>query len=453
MAMHDPPGYRAEPSAGKPIPSDVAVKPPRPKPEPPIRRRRNTVSDWVLVAICLAGALYGMQSALRRAAGEMLLSGGSLERAELATRITPDNPLAWKRLARTLPDGAAALRRAADLQPGAAEPWIDLALELESNHDLDGAEQALQHAAALDARFTPRWALANFYLRRGREDDFWTSIRGAVAADPARTPSAAALCWRAFDDPDQILERAIPAEPEPLRAYLSYLIDERRLAALPQVWERFEPNLGAADLPLMADLLDDLLAAGDVDFALAVWRSMLSRGLLDYQPPALPDGPYLTNADFAGSVSGVGLDWRLAPAPGVGRGRRAEPGAQPSLELLFSGNQSERTLLLAQVVPVPEGEDLTFTFEYTTRLLPVATGVGWRVRDHVSEGVLAEAIALPAAEERWERGELRFRAPAGVRLARLELFYERASGPERHEGRLMLRGLDLKRAGAEAERN
>src|SRR5690606_33244628 len=158
-----------------------------------------------------------------------------------------------------------------------------------------------------------------------------------------------------------------------LRAYLGYLIDERRLAALPQVWERFEPNLGAADLALMADLLDDLLAADEVDFALAVWRSMLSRGLLDYQPPALPHGPYMTNADFAAPVTGVGLDWRFAPAPGVGRGRRAEQGAQASLELLFSGNQPERALLLTQVVPVPAGQELTFTFEYATRQLPAAT--------------------------------------------------------------------------------
>ena len=421
------------------------LNPPRPKPEPPVRPRSNGLAGWVLIAVSLIAVVYGFQSAGRRAAAELLTRDGSPDKLALAVKIDPANALAWRRVARTQANGVEALRKAAELLPGESEPLIDLALELEAQQDFAGVEQALQQAAAVDPGFLPRWSLANFYLRRQREEEFWTAIRAAVVADHSQTHKVAALCWRVFDDLGLILERAIPDDAEALRSFLYYLIERGDMTAVATVWERYEPNLRAADTPVLADLLDELLVVGEVDLALSVWNAMIDHGLLEYQRLSLPDGPYLTNADFGIRVSGLGFDWKVAPAAGVTRFQRANQNGEKTIDIRLSGGQHESTLLLTQIVPVPDDEELVFGYDYVSQQLPFETGMVWRVRDQLSGRVLAESSSIDAAEDLWNRGELTFRAPKGVRLLRLELGYERAAGTSRFQGSFVLRSLDLRR--------
>jgi len=45
----------------------------------------------------------------------------------------------------------------------------------------------------------------------------------------------------------------------------------------------------------------------------------------------------------------------------------------------------------------------------------------------------------------WKDGSVSFRAPAGMRLARLDLSYRRAAGTTRIEGSIRLRNVALER--------
>lgn len=438
--------------AGTGIPISIGpVIPPRPRPDPPHRNRRNGPADWVLIAVCLIAVVYGLQSAGRRTAAELLIRSGSLEQLELAAWIDPDNVLAWRRLARSREDGADALRRSASLEPNDAGPWIELGLELETQQNLEGAERAMLRAAEADSGFLPRWTLANFYLRQGREEDFWKAIRATMVADPSQSDIAAALCWRAFGDSDLVLERAIPDDPEALRTYLGYLLENQKLAAIGPVWERLEPNLRAADLAVAADILDELLLAGDVELALMVWNGLVGHELIEHQPLALPDGPYLTNSDFSAQVSGIGFDWKVTAAQGVRRSQSVDAGLERMLEIRLSGGQDEYAVLMTQVALALPGEEMAFSYEYATQQLPFKTGMGWTIRDHLSEEVLADTESVEAAEDFWNSGQLVFRVPKESRLLRLELRYRRAPGTDRYRGRFVVRSLSLQRAADPAE--
>ena len=426
----------------------AAIKPPRAKPLPPRRPRRNSVGELALIAVCLLAAAYGLQSAVRRAVAEALIGRGSPDEVELAVRLTPDNPVAWMRLALTQDDGVEALRRAAALQPGDGAGWIRLALELEAQGDIAGAEEAALRAAEADRGFEPLWTLAGFYLRQGRDEEFWRYIRAAVAARPERTPAAAALWWRLLDDPAEIWAKAAPEEPAALRHYLAYLVGRGRYEALPAVWDRVGPGAAPSDAAMAAELLESLLAAGEVDLALKVWNSLTARRLIELERLSPAEDRFLTNGSFAARISGIGFDWRLDPAPGVFRLQPLLQGSEPSLEIRLSGGQEERTLLLSQVAPLLEGERFVFHCRYVTQQLPPRTGLRWAARDHRTGRILAESEPIEAAEEFWGGSVFAFATPPGVRLVRIELSYQREPETELFQGRFVMRSAELVRAAA-----
>lgn len=430
---------------GIPVTSGPII-PSRPKPQPPVRPHENGPAAKILIAVCLLGVIYGTQSALRRVAAEWLIREGSAESLEWATKLTPENPLAWRRLARTRSDSVAALRRAAELAPGESQSWVDLALALEAQRDFDGAERALERAAGLDPGFLPRWSLANLHLRQGREEEFWAATRDAIQADRSQLPLAAALSWRAFDDPDLVLERAVPNDAQSLQAFLYYLIRRGDIPALTKVWLRYEPSVRAADVPILAELLSDLLVAGEVELALSMWNTLIDRDLLEFQPLDALNGPFLTNSGFERRITGLGFDWKASSTSGVTRVQRLRRGLEKTIEIQLSGGQEESALLLEQAAPAPADADLVLRFTYATQRLPFETGLVWRVRDRLTGTVLAETGSLEASEEKWTSGELAVRTSGDTRLVAVEFSYERAPGTDRYRGNVALRSAMLVRA-------
>src|SRR5215471_4555346 len=70
-------------------------------------------------------------------------------------------------------DPAAELAIAASLNPNDSSIWIRLGLRAESQRDFAQAEQFLVKAAGIDKLYAPRWALANYYARRGDAEQMW----------------------------------------------------------------------------------------------------------------------------------------------------------------------------------------------------------------------------------------------------------------------------------------
>src|SRR5438045_2220049 len=132
--------------------------------------------------------------------------------ARLGFGITPGSAVYHFRLWQERPELEGELERALELNPRYTAGWIARGLAKEAARDRGAAEASLLRAAQIDATYLPSWTLANFYLRGGDTEKFWTWARRAGGM--AYNPSALfQLCWRASDDPREILERAIPATP------------------------------------------------------------------------------------------------------------------------------------------------------------------------------------------------------------------------------------------------
>jgi tetratricopeptide (TPR) repeat protein len=413
---------------------------------PPLSRLLRLLA--ALPAVLLL-ALAGLDSVnIYRA--ERLAENVTVEELEKAVRLTPVNSGAWVRLG-VLRDrqgdaaGArAALERAVELNRYNAGAWIELGLHWEVEGHADRAEQCLLEAVRFDGTFPPRWALANFYLRQGGGDRFWTVIREAIERNRSEDPTPAVdLCWRASDDPDQILEKAIPDDRDINRRYYQYLNSSGRAGAVPGVWKRIEHTLEKSDLDMTLRYVDALLALRQGDAAMQVWNRLSQAGLIQYPTLDPSRGRVLTNGNFLRVPLGMAFDWGLPPAPGVDGSVESAQG-KPHLRFRFDGAHPEATDLLTQWAPVEERRTYRLSWRYTTEGLPGDTGLYWRMEDPTTPGSPLRAGApLPASRDEWREAQITFQSGPRTRLIRLVFAYRRSPGTTRAEGSISLRDLTL----------
>ena len=289
-------------------------------------------------------------------------------------------------------DSAPMLERIARLNPTVSAPRIRLGLAAEQRGDLAGAERWLHEAYAVDHQFEPRWTLANFYLRQGRADEFWTWIRSALEMSYGDRGSAFDLCWRMSSDASEILARAIPNREVVAADYLSYLIERKRPEALAAAAKNVH------DRNLLLGVTDVLLDAARYADAVDVWRQ-LGR--------SAPQG--VTASNFEEPQTGHGFDWRTIKGQGVSH---PVPG-----RIRLSGEQPESVELLRQfVVGLRPGE----RYKLTWKAFSDVPGVGWRINGE------------PVTQ---------FRASAEVAL--LSLWYRRPLGQVRAEAVIDLKEVTL----------
>jgi hypothetical protein len=332
-------------------------------------------------------------------------------------------------------DPTRALEAAAALEPGNADAWMRLGLASEMHGDLHAAETRLLEAARVSRQFAPRWALANFYFRRGDEAHFWPWARESLLWGYGDLSPVFQLCWHMSQDAQLIMDRAIPGRPAVLNSYLQFLLQQGKLAASEQPGMRLAAVGTPDDVSTLVVWCNRQLDAGSVPAAVAVWNTLCNRGILPYAPvrerAPLSDGSFW--APF-----GSGFAWRLPAAPGITCGRNRSP---HYLWVALNGDQPETCSLLLQYVPVTAGASYRLRFEYQT--LPPASGLRWSVYD-ARTGIDTATVSPWLSSASWKLDEMRFRAPASG-VVRVTLMYQRAPGTTRMQGTIELRNLSLER--------
>src|SRR5579871_5042957 len=120
-------------------------------------------------------------------------------------------------------DAAGALAAAVKLDPGDAAAWVRLGVAKELRGDLQGAERDLLEAARVSRQFAPRWALANYYFRRGAEARFWSWAGECLRIGYSDVSPVFQLCWRMRPDAS-LIERIVPERNATLNAYVLFWI-------------------------------------------------------------------------------------------------------------------------------------------------------------------------------------------------------------------------------------
>ncbi len=381
----------------------------------------------LLLAAALAPAVC---FSIRFALADHYFRADTLESVRQAIGLAPGNTRYLLRLARLEPTNPNPLEQAVRENPHAAAARIELGLRAEGARQHLSAEAHLLEAARMDAGFLPRWTLANFYLRRGRQPQFWHWIREASRMSFGDSTALNQLCWRIRPDPDWLLEHVIADKPESLYWHYYFLLAQDQIPAAGRALLRLAAHNRPQDGAEVPAFCERALEAQRTKAAIEVWNRSIDGGLLGFRKLDPARGESLTNPGFATRPTSRGFDWRLPSASGVTVAWPAAGG----LIVEFDGRQKDHCEILSQILPLARGRRYRLRYRYEIEPA-AATGLRWRL-----DGPRAETSrSIGAGTE----GTFEFDAPADRDAARLILGYERELATTRWEGRLRLERVEL----------
>ena len=389
---------------------------------------------WGALAVCLFGWLS--YHSLRMAFADWFFRQNTIASVQRAIRWERDNANYYSWLASLQefagqdPNGA--LLTSVKLNPWDSSTWIRLAEHAEAREDQVSAERYLLRAAAIDRQFSPRWALMNFYFRRGRQERFWFWTTKALGIGYGDLAPVFDLCWKMTADAG-LVRRAIPNRRVLLAQYLAYLMATDRLQVAVKVAEDLSGQATESERSALLTFCERSIATRNAASALAVWNAMCERKLLQYRPLHPDAGVSLTNGDFAIPFSSQGFDWKVTRVPEVELS--SFPGG---VAFTLSGAQPGDCELVIQYLPVLSRRRYNLHFQYRMGAASMH-GIGWAVTPALPETPLQE---LASDNDQWHDGTYQF-GPVDVPLCRLALKAVRIPGNTRPEGRFSLRNVRL----------
>lgn len=373
-------------------------------------RKAKRAAELALAALLLWAAYWG----LRLAWADFQFRKGTEEAQRRAAELVPFNA-----------EYQAAIgnwKRAVELNDYLSEGWIKLGIDAESAGDWAAAERYLLKAASVDRQFEPRWALANFYFRRQRNDDFWKWMRLAAERSYGDRTGFFRLMMRVSQNVSEIADRTFPNDRNIRRDYAAFLIHEGNLEGAAFVAKTLPDDEQSRGLVL--ELCDKLIHSGRGEQAWGLWRG--ERALL-------------LNAALATQPLNKGFDWRLHWRAGVNTSWT--PG---QLRIELSGKQADPVDLVSQYVWIDEPGMYRFVYRYRTDGLARESGVHW-----TAVGAEGAQGRQHLSSNDWQKQSFEFRTAKPKQVVRLELVYARTTGTVRQEGVVFLEGgMKLERTGA-----
>jgi tetratricopeptide (TPR) repeat protein len=386
-----------------------------------------------LLAVCLFAAYWSV----RFAVADIFYHQNTLASLRRAVAIEPDNAAYWSLLAEQTesvglnPDDQ--LQKAAQLSPLESRYWVRLGFRAEVEQNYPQAEKFLLHAAQVDRKFDPSWALMNFYFRRNNVPEFWRWTDRAFDLSYGDLTPMFQLAWNITSDAD-LIAKHIPSRPEVETSYLWFLVNSNRIeASVPVALKVAAYASDDTELnPLLAWWEHAYATQGAA--ALSVWNTLCDRKLLPYQPLHPGSGKLVTNGDFAHIPIQRGSDWRLATADALSL--QPDPSSH-QLAINFSGKEAEDLVLAEQWLPVDPGRHYIVKSSYQSPGGSPLHGINWTVsasppRDQI----------LARSEDFTPGPDLK---PVQVafdsldnRYVRLSLWYKRPLGSTRAEGTLTI---------------
>ncbi len=364
---------------------------------------------------------------VRLARADWLGHQGSREAVRRAAELASENAVYPARLGEW--------REAVARNPYDSASLIRLGLDAEERGDYYATERSLLRAAKVDHLYEPRWALANYYLRRRDWGRFWNWARQAGDISPEPPRALFRLCREATPDLGLIFERLSPRGPRVLGSFLYWVGDQHDRSGLLAVTGRAVEIAGAGEREALLYCLSEAVRLDAVTNACRIWNRMIERGLLSFERLVPESGASLTNGDFRFPPEGETFNWRLLPVTGV-TGRWRGPG---QMRFEFSGTQPERCALIEQTLPLLGG--CRYRLSWRHRMTGIAPGAGpvWAAG--------SAATSQPLSGRDAAEPQLEFTTPPGAQAIHLCLEYRRQPGTTRIEGVLLLSEVRLQLAG------
>ncbi|HKF49247.1 MAG TPA: hypothetical protein VKB38_17945 [Terracidiphilus sp.] len=393
----------------------------------PQARIFSIVSRVLVSAICCVG----IWSSWKLARADYLFNQRTEDSIRAAIQLEPD---AWRYyMVLSQIDSAheeQLLMRSLQLNSYNAAANIELGLYAESGGDYVRAEKLLVEAFAIDRTFVTRWALANFYLRRGNEPAFWQWARSAASMPSDRMGALFELCWRESPDPDKISAAILSDNPGLIHQYIDFLLTKNQLTAAASAAHRLIP-LGnpVIDTPVLLTTVNRLVAAKEGPAAAGLWRELISARWVQ------GDLAVVNNPRFDRDPLPVDFDWFLPANDGV----NSETGSA-GLVADFNGSEPESWVIASQSIVLSPGPH-TLQYSYRTSQIAPGTGLRWQIVAAGTDSSLANSADL--ASDTLRNDSMTFTVPQDAPLLRLLLTYQRTLGTTRISGRLVVQSVQV----------
>lgn len=378
----------------------------------------------------------------------------SLERA---VRLSPGNADYRHRLGRYFafvasdPQAASAnFQTATTLNPHAARYWLDLA----SAQQVAGNEPARREALdrALQAEPTApevAWEAANFFLIAGDTSRAFQEFRVVIENNPPLAGLAMQSCWRASPDADAMLRDVIPARPDSLFAFLTFLMTRKEVEGAIKTWDHLLQLHQKFEQHELFDYVHFLVASHRADAAAAAWEQ--TAPLLDLSSYLPTNENLIVNGDFSLDILNGGFDWTYVNQSGVHLLLDASDFRQGnrSLSISFEG-PGVTTAGVQQLIAVHGQKTYDFTAYYKSASFQGAGGPVFVLRDAYSGEVLFRSEPLKDADF-WKPVHAKLTTPADTNLLILSIERFPAGSPIR--GKLWVDNLELSPASSDVSKD
>jgi tetratricopeptide (TPR) repeat protein len=345
----------------------------------PARRRiAAVIATATAIWLCYAGGKHALAS--------HYAASPNFENWERATRIEPDNPETWYRMARfrqldfdneDIPLSISYYRRAIQINPPSPYYKLDFASALETAGDNDGADAAFKAArAAYPISGEVAWKYGNFLLRQNRLPEAYAEIHRATVVDPTLIPFAVSRVWHSDPDVHLLLDQVLPDTAQAYSDALAFLSAEPDPAPAVEVWNRLIAKDPHTDWKRSFALTDLLVAKEKFDDADSVWRRAV----------AISDGPasgysgksLVYDGGFERDIAGGGFGWRQTDVEGADFDFDSDQkhSGNRSARLTFDGSKNVSYDGLYQLVLVSPGA--RYRFQGFLRTEDISTDAGMR---------------------------------------------------------------------------
>ena len=317
-----------------------------------------------------------------------------------------------------------------NLTPLESQYWIRRAFHAEVRGEYARTEEYLMTAARVDHKASPRWALMNFYFRRGRTEDFWRWVTRALEMSRGDVSAIFRLAWEESRD-GALIARHIPPRDDLRLSYLEFLVQSDRLDDAGDIPGKVADTASPAAIPLLL-VYCDRYASLDPGRALVVWNRLCEKKVIPFKPLNPAIGAIITNGDIETDPSEHGFDWRAQAVDGV---TVSQTDGSGGFRIEFSGNQPEDCVLLSQPLPLTPRVKYNVTWESGTAGTEEVAGLLWEV----AEIGQPATVASISGEHGFSTGHMAFVAAGNG--GELRLRYRRPSGFVRTRGTIAIRGL------------
>jgi len=353
----------------------------------------------------------------------------SIDMAQLAGSLSPNDPLPHWRLAQVYQQKVAAdqsplivaeYEKAVSRSPNDYRYWMSLGTALEQSGDAARGERALRQATALAPAYAlPRWYLGNLLLRSGNYAEAFAELRLAAKADIDLRNQLFRLALDVYGDDVAGLRSALGDNPSTMADLGTYLIQLQRVDNGLAVWNSLNDAEKKANVGSANAIIKSLLDLHHYHDAIRIWNNVAPSAEHKAELGRVVDPGFEESASQGQALFG----WRVSQVPQlqIGIDPEVAHSGLRSLRLVFQVRSKLDSIPVYTFVPVAGATEYDFEYYLKTEKLQGGDAPFLLILNATDNSLLVASTQAPQGDSDWTRVTLSFKTGEKMEAVRIQL--------------------------------